>query len=51
MNNILSEKEYQRYIIDQLVKPECGYVEAPGAEFDRLFAMNRKALFTFLDDT
>ena len=36
MNNILSEKEYQRYIIDQLVKPECGYVEAPAAEFDRL---------------
>lgn len=31
MNNILSEKEYQRYIIDRLVKPECGYVEAPGA--------------------
>lgn len=51
MNNILSEKEYQRYIIDQLVKPECGYVEAPGAEFDRLFAMNRKALFAFLEAT
>lgn len=51
MNNILSEKEYQRYIIDQLVKPECGYVEAPAAEFDRLFAVNRKALFAFLDAT
>lgn len=51
MNNILSEKEYQRYIIDQLVKPECGYVEAPAAEFDRLFAMNRKALFAFLEAT
>lgn len=51
MNNILSEKEYQRYIIDQLVKPECGYVEAPAAEFDRLFAMNRKALFDFLEAT
>lgn len=51
MNNILSEKEYQRYIIDQLVKPECGYVEASGAEFDRLFAMNRKALFAFLEAT
>lgn len=36
MNNILSEKEYQRYIIDELVKLECGYVEAPAAEFDRL---------------
>ena len=51
MNNILSEKEYQRYIIDQLVKPECGYVEAPATEFDRLFAMNRKALFAFLEAT
>lgn len=51
MNNILSEKEYQRYIIDQLVKQECGYVEAPAAEFDRLFAMNRKALFAFLEAT
>lgn len=51
MNNILSEKEYQRYIIDQLIKPKCGYVEAPGAEFDRLFAMNRKALFAFLEAT
>lgn len=51
MNNILSEKEYQRYIIDQLVKTECGYVEAPAAEFDRLFAMNRKALFAFFEAT
>ena len=51
MNNILTEKEYQRYIIDQLVKPQCGYVEAPAAEFDRLFAMNRKALFAFLEAT
>ena len=51
MNNILSEKEYQRYIIDQLVKPECGYVEAPAAEFDRLFAMNHKALLAFIEAT
>lgn len=51
MNNILSEKEYQRYIIEQLITPECGYVEAPGAEFDRLFAINRKALFAFLEAT
>ena len=51
MNNILSEKEYQRYIIDQLVKPESGYAEAPATEFDRFFAMNRKALFAFLEAT
>lgn len=47
MNNILSEKEYQRYIIEQLITPECGYVEAPGAEFDRLFAINRKGAVRF----
>lgn len=51
MNNILTEKEYQRYIIEQLVKTECGYVEAPPTEFDRLFSMNRKALFAFLEAT
>lgn len=51
MNSILTEKEYQRYIIDQLVKPECGYVEATAADFDRLFAINRKALFAFLEAT
>lgn len=50
MNNILTEKEYQRYIIDKLVQ-NAGYVEASAQEFDRLYAINRKALFKFLDDT
>lgn len=50
MNDILSEKEYQRYIIDKLVK-QNGYVEAPATDFDRLFAINRKALFSFLQGT
>lgn len=50
MNNILTEKEYQRHIIDKLVQ-NAGYIEAPAQEFDRLYAINRKALFQFLDDT
>lgn len=50
MNNILTEKEYQRYIIDKLVQ-NAGYIEAPAQDFDRLYAINRKALFKFLDDT
>ena len=50
MNEILSEKEYQRYIINKLVQND-GYIEAPATDFDRLFAINRKALFSFLQDT
>ena len=50
MNDILSEKEYQRYIINKLVQNN-GYVKAPATDFDRLFAINRKALFSFLQDT
>lgn len=51
MNNILTEKQFQRYIMDQLTNAETGYVEAPAMEFDRLFAINRSALFKFLNDT
>lgn len=51
MNNILTEKQFQRYIINQLTNAETGYVEAPATEFDRLFAINRSALFKFLNDT
>ena len=48
--NLLSEKEYQRYIIDYLVKHNK-YVERKNADFDRLFAMDREMLFKFLDST
>ena len=51
MNNILTEKQFQLYIINQLTNAATGYVEAPATEFDRLFAINRSALFKFLDDT
>ena len=50
MNNILSEKEYQRYIIERLVG-EHGYVERKNFCFDAKFAMDREMLFKFLDGT
>ena len=50
MNNILSEKEYQRFIIDKLVA-ENGYIERKNVKFDRNFAIDREMLFKFLDDT
>lgn len=50
MNQILSEKQYQRYIIDQLVNNN-GYIERKADSFDRFFAMDRELLFRFLDDT
>lgn len=50
MNNILSEKEYQRYIIERLVG-EHGYAERKNFCFDAKFAMDREVLFKFLDGT
>ena len=50
MNNILSEKEYQRYIIDELVN-NSGYIERKALCFDRYFAIDREMLFKFLWDT
>lgn len=48
--NLLSEKEYQRYIIDYLVE-QNKYVERKNADFDRLFAMDKELLFSFLNTT
>lgn len=41
MNNILTEKEYQRFIIDKLVL-ENGYIERKSVKFDRNFAIDRE---------
>lgn len=49
MNNILSEKEYQKFIIERL--SESGYEVRMAAYFDRLFAVDREVLFRFLNDT
>ena len=50
MNNILSEKEYQRFIIDRLVK-DNGFLERSAKDFDRHFALDRGMLFDFLNTT
>lgn len=48
--NLLSETDYQRYIIDYLVENN-GYIERKNKNFDRLFAMDIEMLFKFLDTT
>lgn len=50
MSKILDEKQYQRYIINHLVK-ENGYVERADCNFDRYFALDKELLFKFLNDT
>lgn len=50
MNNILSEREYQHFIMDRL-KEDNGYVIRHRDNYDRLFAMDREMLFKFLNDT
>lgn len=50
MNDILTEKEYQHYIMDELVKH--GYViRNAKTDYDRAFAMDRGLLFKFLQNT
>ena len=51
MNNILTEKEYQDYIISKLCSENIGYEERPAKEYDRLFAVNPPALMSFLEKT
>lgn len=50
MNEILSEKQYQHFIMDYL-KTSNGYVIRKNKNFDRLYAMDREMLFKFLNDT
>jgi len=50
MNNILSEKEYQTFILDVLEKRN-GYRIRKNVKYDRLFAMDREMLFEFLNST
>ena len=50
MNNVLSEKEYQKYILEKL--KAIGYEVWPAAgHFDRLYAVDRAELFRFLNAT
>ena len=50
MNNILTEKEYQHFIMDRLSQ-DNGYIIRKATSYDRLFAMDRELLFQFLNDT
>lgn len=49
MNNILSEKEYQKYILKKLAA--IGYEVQPADHYDRLFAVSRQELMRFLETT
>lgn len=49
MNQVLSEKEYQKFILEKL--KEKGYEVWPATHYDRLFAVNREELFRFLNAT
>jgi type I site-specific deoxyribonuclease len=46
INNVLSEKNYQKFILERLL--EQGYIIKPATNYDRLFAVDRKTLFEFL---
>ena len=48
-NDVLSEKEYQKYILERLF--ENGYEIKSASGYDRLFAIDREALFRFLNTT
>lgn len=49
MNNILSEKEYQKYILKKLAA--SGYEIQPADHYDRFFAVSRPELMRFLETT
>ena len=49
MNTILTEKDYQKFIIQRLV--ENGYVVRDAANYERRFAMDPDMLFKFLEET
>lgn len=50
MNDILSEKQYQKFILNYL-KDNNGYTIRTDDDFDRLFAMDKELLFKFLNNT
>ena len=50
MNDILSEKQYQHFIMNYL-KQHNGYIVRTDKNYDRLFAMDKEMLFKFLNDT
>ena len=47
MTSILSEKEYQHFIMDRLSQ-DNSYIVRKATSYDRLFAMDRELLFQFI---
>ena len=50
MNTILSEKEYQTFLLNKL-RDENGYLIRNARSYDRLHAVDQAVLIQFLDDT
>lgn len=50
MNNILSEKDFQKFLLERL-EQDNGYIVRKASHFDRLFAMDRELLMQFLNTT
>lgn len=50
MNSILSEKEYQHYIMDRLNQDD-GYEIRKATSYDPYYALDRELLFRFFNDT
>ena len=48
--SILSEKEYQKFLLERLEK-DNGFVVRKSTNFDRYYAVDREMLFKFLNDT
>ena len=44
MTNVLSEKDYQKFLLERLSQ-DNGYVIRKAANFDRRFAVDREMLF------
>lgn len=50
MRNVLSEKDYQAFLLERL-EQDNGYVIRKASSFDRMFAVDREMLFQFLNTT
>lgn len=50
MKNILTEKDFQNFLLERL-KEDNGFVIRQPGNFDRLFAVDRETLFQFLNKT
>lgn len=50
MNSILSEKDYQKFLLERL-EQENGFLVRKASHYDPGFAMDRELLFRFLEET